>query len=76
MRGDFSRLPADSGKYSAVLLQQGRVLVDADWNSAAGSSLWAQRALAADIIGSHGARTPISASHPRWSTTTDTSIWG
>jgi hypothetical protein len=35
-------------------MQQGRVLVDADWNSAAGTSLWAQRALAADIIGPHG----------------------
>jgi hypothetical protein len=30
MRGDFSRIPQDSGHYSAVLMQQGRVLVDAD----------------------------------------------
>jgi hypothetical protein len=54
MRGDFTRLSTDSGKYSAVLLQQGRILVDADWNTAAGTSLWAQRALAADIVGPHG----------------------
>jgi hypothetical protein len=54
MRGDFSRLSPDSGTYSAVHMQQGRILLDADWNTAAGTALWAQRALAADIIGPHG----------------------
>jgi hypothetical protein len=54
MRGDFSRLSPDSGEYSAVLMQQGRVLTDADWNDATGTSLWSQRALAADVIGPHG----------------------
>jgi hypothetical protein len=54
MRGDFSRFSPDSGTYSAVQMQQGRVLLDADWNAAVGASLWAHRALAADIIGAHG----------------------
>ena len=54
MRGDFSRLSPDSGTYSAVQMQQGRVLLDADWNTATGTALWAQRTLAADIIGPHG----------------------
>ena len=54
MRGDFSRIPADSGDYSAVLVQHDRVLVDTDWNSATGTSLSAHRALAADVIGPLG----------------------
>ncbi len=33
MKGDFSRQTFSQGKhYSAVLLQQGRVQLDADWN--------------------------------------------
>ncbi|HMA45896.1 MAG TPA: DUF6519 domain-containing protein, partial [Frankiaceae bacterium] len=54
MRGDFSQLALDAGVYSQVLMQQGRVLVDADWNAAGTALLTAQRALAADLIGPHG----------------------
>jgi hypothetical protein len=36
MKGDFSRLPFDQGKrYTSVLLQQGRVTLDSDWNEQA-----------------------------------------
>lgn len=54
MRGDFSRFSPDSGKYSGVLMQQGRVLLDSDWNTATGESIWAHRAFAADVLGPHG----------------------
>ena len=54
MRGDFSRLAMDGGGFSQVLMQQGRVMVDADWNAAGAVLLAAQRAFAADVIGPHG----------------------
>jgi hypothetical protein len=55
MRGDFSRLTHDpSQRFSAVLLQQGRVLLDADWNEQRAIDLHSLRTLAADLIGPHG----------------------
>lgn len=55
MKGDFSRNTFDPGNhYSRVLLQQGRVQVDADWNEQAAIGLYYLRSLAADLIGPHG----------------------
>jgi hypothetical protein len=55
MNGDFSRdtfHPAH--RYSRVLMQQGRVLLDADWNEQTSILLHQLRALARDLIGPHG----------------------
>src|SRR5690348_2972217 len=58
MKGDFSRFTFDEGNpYSRVLMQQGRVLIDADWNEAAEIHTYYLRALARDLIGPHGAPT-------------------
>jgi Family of unknown function (DUF6519) len=55
MYGDFSRLTFDSAKhYSAVLIQQGRVLLDSDYNEQAAILLHQLRTTAADLIGPHG----------------------
>ena len=54
MKGDFSRHTFQPGNYSAVLLQQGRVLLDADFNEQAAIGLHHVRRLAADLIGPHG----------------------
>lgn len=52
MKGDFTRWTHSPAKgYSAVLLQQGRVLLDADWNEQREIDLAARRALARDLIG-------------------------
>lgn len=55
MHGDFSR---DSFRkrrhFSRVLMQQGRVLLDADWNEQTAILLHHLRTLAADLIGPHG----------------------
>ena len=56
MKGDFSRLRFDKEKhYSNVLMQQGRVQVDADWNEQ--QSIYQHRieTEARDVIGSCGA---------------------
>lgn len=54
MHGDFSRLTfwRDKG-YAAVLAQQGRVLLDADFNEQAAIYAYLGRRLAADLIGRH-----------------------
>ena len=40
MKGDFSRDTFDENKnYSSVLMQQGRVMLDADWNEQTASIL-------------------------------------
>lgn len=58
MKGDFSRFTFDaSSPYSRVLMQQGRVLLDADWNESAEIQTYYLRALARDLIGPHGAPT-------------------
>jgi hypothetical protein len=54
MRGDFSRLLLGGDGSSRVLLQQGRVLLDSDWNEAVAGLVTAQRRLAGDLIGPHG----------------------
>lgn len=58
MNGDFSRVTFDPGKrYSSVLLQQGRVQLDADANEQAALGLYHLRAALADIIGPYGGST-------------------
>jgi Family of unknown function (DUF6519) len=54
MRGDFSLMLPDLTDYSLVLMQQGRALVESDWNAAMATLISAQRTLAADLIGPHG----------------------
>jgi hypothetical protein len=55
MYGDFSRLSfARDRHYSAVLLQQGRVGLDADANEQAAIGALLLRTLAEDVIGPHG----------------------
>ncbi len=55
MKGDFSRNTFDPLKhFSRVLMQQGRVQLDADWNEQADIILHYLRTLARDLIGDHG----------------------
>lgn len=54
MKGDFSRLFSNSGdNYNQVLLQQGRVLLDSDFNAFASFSADRMRQLGRDIFGPH-----------------------
>ena len=54
-RGDFSRDSFDPLKhFSRVLMQQGRVQLDADWNEQTSIVLHYLQALASDIIGPFG----------------------
>lgn len=55
MKGDFSRDTFDKAKhFSRVLMQQGRVQLDADWNEQTAILLHYLQSLAADLIGPHG----------------------
>ncbi len=55
MKGDFSRDTFDPRRrISRVLMQQGRVQLDADWNEQVAAQLHLIRTLAADITGPHG----------------------
>jgi len=55
MAGDYSRNTFDEARhFSAVLMQQGRVQLDADWNEQRDVMTHYLRALAADVIGPHG----------------------
>jgi hypothetical protein len=55
MFGDFSRsLFRKTHHHSGVFLQQGRPLIDADWNEQVSIYMHYFRTLAADIIGDHG----------------------
>jgi hypothetical protein len=55
MKGDFSRLTFDPSKqFSRVLMQQGRVQLDADWNEQASLVLQQVRTLARVLIGPYG----------------------
>jgi hypothetical protein len=55
MKGDFSRTTFDQRhRFSRVLMQQGRVLLDADWNEQTSIVLDFLRTLATDLIGPHG----------------------
>jgi outer membrane protein OmpA-like peptidoglycan-associated protein len=55
VKGDFSRDTFQrQHHFSRVLMQQGRVLLDSDWNEQTSILLHYLRALAADLIGQHG----------------------
>ena len=55
MKGDFSRITFEPLKhFSRVLMQQGRVQLDSDWNEQVGILLHYIRSLAAHLIGPHG----------------------
>lgn len=54
MNGDFSRITFDpQNQYSRVLMQQGRALLDADWNEQAAILNHALRTFIRDLLGSH-----------------------
>ncbi|MES2741998.1 MAG: DUF6519 domain-containing protein [Pseudomonadota bacterium] len=54
MKGDFTRDTFDAAKqFSRVLMQQGRVQVDADWNEQTSILLHYLQTLARDIFGPH-----------------------
>jgi len=56
MNGDFSRFAFDpKRRYAAVLMQQGRVLLDADWNEQAAMAAHRMRAGTEDVVGPTGA---------------------
>ncbi|MGE3154230.1 MAG: DUF6519 domain-containing protein [Nitrospiraceae bacterium] len=58
MKGDFSRQTFAQGKhYSAVLLQQGRVQLDADWNESQAIHEHRSETMTRDVIGLSGAPT-------------------
>ena len=55
MKGDFSRFTFDPKKhYSRVLMQQGRVQLDADWNEQVAILLHRLETMARDLIGPFG----------------------
>ena len=55
MKADFTRNTFDPWKhFSRVLMQQGRVQLDSDWNEQSSILLKYMQALAADLIGPHG----------------------
>jgi hypothetical protein len=55
MKGDFSRNTFDPSRhFLRVLMQQGRALLDADWNEQTSILLHYVQNLAADVIGPHG----------------------
>jgi hypothetical protein len=55
MKGDFSRITFDPAKqFCRVLMQQGRVQLDADWNEQAAIVLHEIRSLARALIGPYG----------------------
>lgn len=55
MKGDFSRLTFDPAKqFSRVLMQQGRVQLDADWNEQSSLLLHHLRSLARALVGPYG----------------------
>ncbi len=55
MKGDFSRDTFTPARhFSRVLMQQGRVQLDADWNEQSDIVLYYLRTLAKDLIGDHG----------------------
>jgi uncharacterized protein DUF6519 len=53
MKGDFTRVTNHAG-VTRVLMQQGRVQLDADWNELVAIVVESQRRLAADLIGLWG----------------------
>jgi hypothetical protein len=53
MIGDISRLPTFGTGYRQVVLQQGRVLLDADFNEQGALAAHALRQLTRDLVGAH-----------------------
>jgi hypothetical protein len=54
MKGDFSRnTHRPASQYSRVMMQQGRVQIDADWNEQTSILLDTMRALTRDLFGHH-----------------------
>jgi hypothetical protein len=52
MKGDFARVTFDPSRhYSQVFQQQGRVLLEADWNEQAQIQLHLLRTLVRDLVG-------------------------
>ena len=63
MNGDFTRDTFNPAKqFSRVLMQQGRVTLDADWNEQSSILLHYLRTLARDLIGPYAA--PVENPHP------------
>src|SRR5689334_16534294 len=61
MKGDFTRFTFASAKhYDAVLMQQGRVQTDADWNEQVMIAAHRDHTAALDIIGPTGAPQDLS----------------
>jgi hypothetical protein len=61
MKGDFSRDTFRARRhYTGVLMQQGHIVLDADWNEQVAILLHYQRSVVADIIGWHGTPHPES----------------
>jgi hypothetical protein len=55
VKGDFSRVTFHADRrYAGVLMQQGRVQLDSDWNEQTVIVLEAVRAVARDLLGPHG----------------------
>lgn len=55
MQGDFSRWTFDPRRdYRSVLMQQGRVLLDADWNEQSELTRYHDEIRARDVIGRAG----------------------
>jgi hypothetical protein len=55
MKGDFSRFTFRPGKrYTSVLLQQGRVTLDSDWNEQSAISEHLERVRFEDVVGTSG----------------------
>ncbi len=61
MHGDFSRRTFDSADgYRAVLFQQGRVMLDADWNEQTDITAHHDEVRTADIVGPSGGPAPVA----------------
>ena len=65
MAGDYSRNTFDPAKhYARVLMQQGRVQLDADWNEQGAIAAHRDESEAIDVIGVTGAPKPLDPAHP------------
>jgi hypothetical protein len=72
MRGDFTRDTFDPSKhYSRVLMQQGRVQLDADWNEQTSILLHYMRALGRDLFGAHAGPADGAGFELLWNKTKD-----